>query len=129
MAEPERRAPLHVIAPHRRSAPGRATIARDGVVPPWPLWFPDADPAELYPSEAARAAVLTDAKPLPLSFFEEELASVPGPSQAQYLLFSDGYRGEAEAARSRGWPVAELPGTHLHMLADPAAVAAALLSP
>ena len=31
-------------------------LARDGVVPPWPQWFPDADPAELYPSETARAA-------------------------------------------------------------------------
>lgn len=103
-------------------------LARDGVVPPWPQWFPDADPAELYPSETARAAVLTDAQPLPLSFFEEELASAAWPGRAQYLLFSEGYRGEAEAAQRRGWPVAELPGTHLHMLADPAAVAAALLS-
>lgn len=45
-------------------------LARDGVVPAWPQWFPEADPAELYPSEAARAAVLADARPLPLSFFE-----------------------------------------------------------
>ncbi|HEX3487693.1 MAG TPA: alpha/beta fold hydrolase [Streptosporangiaceae bacterium] len=103
-------------------------LARDGLVPPWPQWFPDADPAELYPSQAARAAVLEDARPLPLSFFTEQLASVADLAVARYLLFSEGYRTEAEQARRRGWPVSELPGTHLHMLADPAAVAAALLS-
>ncbi|MGH3398680.1 MAG: hypothetical protein ACRDPO_28735 [Streptosporangiaceae bacterium] len=50
-------------------------LARDGVVPAWPQWFP-----------------------------------------------------EAEAASQRGWPVEGLPGSHLHMLVDPAAVAAALVS-
>jgi hypothetical protein len=103
-------------------------LARDGVVPPWPLWFPEADPAELYPGETARAAVLSDARPVPLSFFEEQLPAAPAPAQARYLLFSDGYRPEAEEAKKRGWPVAELPGSHLHMLVDPGAVAAALVS-
>jgi hypothetical protein len=103
-------------------------LARDGVVPPWPRWFPDADPAELYPTEAARAAVLTDARALPLSFFTEKLAAAAHPAVSRYLLFSPGYQPEAEQAAGRGWPVTELPGTHLHMLADPAAVAAALIS-
>lgn len=103
-------------------------LARDGVVPPWPLWFPEADPAELYPGETARAAVLSDARPVPLSFFEEQLPAAPAPAQARYLLFSDGYRPDAEEAKKRGWPVAELPGSHLHMLVDPGAVAAALVS-
>jgi hypothetical protein len=103
-------------------------LARDGMVPPWPQWFPEADPAELYPSETARAAVLSDARPVPLSFFGEQLPAAPAPAQARYLLFSEGYGPEAEEAKKRGWPVAELPGSHLHMLVDPAAVAAALVS-
>lgn len=103
-------------------------LARDGVVPPWPQWFPGADPAELYPSPAAEAAVLEDARPLPFSFFTEQLAAVADPAVAQYLLFSEGYRTEAERASQRGWLVSELPGTHLHMLAEPTVVAAALLS-
>lgn len=105
-------------------------IAHDSVVPPWPQWFPEADPAELYPTEAARTAVLADARPLPLSFFEETLPAVTGPAivSAGYLLFSAGYQQEAGQARERGWPVTELPGTHLHPLAAPADVAAAIIS-
>ena len=103
-------------------------IARDGVVPPWPQWFPEADPAELYPTEAARAAVQADARPLPLSFFEETLPAVTGQAiaSAGYLLFSEGYQQEAGQAGERGWPVTQLPGTHLHPLAAPADVAAAI---
>jgi hypothetical protein len=106
-------------------------IASAGVVPPWSQWFPEAEPAELYPSAAAQAAVVADARPLPLSFFEETLPAVPAGqsfSAAGYLLFSEGYQQEAARARERGWPVTELPGTHLHPLAAPADVAAAITS-
>lgn len=105
-------------------------IACEGTVPPWPQWFPDADPADLFPTEAAKAAVLADARPLPLSFFEETLPAAPGEpvSAAGYLLFSEGYQPEAEQSRERGWPVTELAGTHLHPLAAPAEVAAAVAS-
>jgi hypothetical protein len=98
------------------------------MVPAWPRWFPDASPAELFPNEAARAAVEADARPLPLAFFEETVP--PGEAQlggSGYLLFSAGYEPEADQARERGWPVAELPGTHLHQLVAPAEVAAALI--
>lgn len=102
-------------------------IARDGIVPPWPEWFPEADPAELFPGDAARAAVLADARPLPLAFFEEAVPAagrpLPGP---RYLLFSAGYQPAAAEARRRGWPVAERPGSHLHLLVRPAEVAAAI---
>jgi hypothetical protein len=104
-------------------------MAADGTVPPWPQWWPDADPAELFPSDAARAAVLADARPLPLAFFEESLPSAPGRRplrDASYLLFSAGYQDDADEARQRGWPVTELAGSHLHMLVSPAEVAAAI---
>jgi hypothetical protein len=106
-------------------------IARDGVVPPWPEWWPGADDCELFRSEAAREAVLADARPLPLAFFEETLPSLsssPAHRDHGYLLFSDGYREEADAARRNGWPVAEVPGSHLHMLVSPAEVATAILA-
>jgi hypothetical protein len=104
-------------------------LATDGMVPPWPQWWPGADPAELFPSEAARAAVLADAGPLPLAFFEEHLPSGPAGRplrDASYLLFSPGYQDAADEARQRGWPVTELPGSHLHLLVSPAEVAAAI---
>ena len=43
-----------------------------------------------------------------------------------YLLLSDAYRDEAVDARSRGWPVREIAGSHLHMVVDPEAVAVTL---
>jgi hypothetical protein len=101
-------------------------IARDGLVPPWPEWFPQEDPAQVFPTERARAAVASEARAIPLAFFEEELPGGRAPQAAGYLLFSPGYRAEADEARRRGWPVTELPGSHLHPLVDPAGVAAAL---
>jgi hypothetical protein len=106
-------------------------IARDGVVPPWDQWWPGAEPSELFPSEAARDAVLADTRPLPLAFFEESLPGGPAVwravRQAAYLLFSDAYRQEGDEARRRGWPVTELAGSHLHPLARPAEVASAII--
>jgi hypothetical protein len=105
-------------------------LAVGGVVPPWPDWWPGADPADLFPTPAAHAAVLADARPLSLDFFEETLPPVPPASRlgaAGYLLFSDGYRPEAERARGQGWPVAELAGSHLHPLVRPAEVAAEII--
>ena len=101
-------------------------IARDGVVPPWPQWWPGVDPAEIFPSEEARAAVLADARPLPLAFFEEEVPAVALPGPAGYLLFSEGYGAAAMRARELGWPVRELAGSHLHLLVRPEETAAAV---
>lgn len=80
-------------------------LARDGVVPPWPQWFPEADPAELYPSEIARAAVLSDARPVPLSFFEEQLPAAragPRPVPAVLRGLRPRGRGGQEAGLARG---------------------------
>jgi hypothetical protein len=104
-------------------------IASDGLVPPWHQWWPDEDLSPLFPDDAARDAVTSEARPLPLAFFEETLPPAPGgwpTRRAGYLLFSAGYRDQARAAERLGWPVTELPGEHLHMLVSPAAVAAAI---
>ncbi len=91
--------------------------------PPWPQWFPEAGPAELFPSEAARAAVRGRRPAAAAVIFLRRTvppARPAGPG-AGYLLFSAGYGPAAAAARQRGWPVAELPGSHLHILVAPAA--------
>jgi hypothetical protein len=105
-------------------------IARDGIVPPWPQWWPGQDLSPLFPDPATRDAVTAEAGPLPLEFFEEVLPPVAAawpPGHGGYLLFSAGYRQQAEAARRLGWPVITLAGEHLHMLISPAAVAAAIV--
>jgi pimeloyl-ACP methyl ester carboxylesterase len=105
-------------------------IARDGVVPPWPQWWPDEDLSGLFPDNQVMAAVLAEACPLPLEFFTEQLPALPASEHpaAAFLLFSAGYRELAEAARNRGWPVGELAGEHLHMLVSTAEVGAAILA-
>jgi hypothetical protein len=44
-----------------------------------------------------------------------------------YLWFGTPYDKGAAQAAAYGWPTAHLPGSHLHMLSDPDAVAAAVL--
>lgn len=104
-------------------------LATDGVVPPWPQWWPGEDLSPLFPDEAARQAVTSEAQPLPFAFFEELVPVLPDgwpPCRAAYLAFSEPYRREADEAARAGWPVRHLPGEHLHMLVDPGAVAAAI---
>jgi hypothetical protein len=105
--------------------------ASGGVVPPWPQWWPDQALAPLFPDDATRQAVSSEAAALPLRFFEETLPRLPAgwpPCRAAYLVFSEPYRREAGEAARAGWPVRELPGGHLHMLVSPGAVAAAIIS-
>jgi hypothetical protein len=105
-------------------------LAGDGVVPPWPRWWPEEDLAPLFPDPATRETLCGEAGPLPLAFFEERLPVLPGgwpPSPAAYLVFSEPYRRQAAEAGRAGWPVRELPGGHLHMLVGPAEVAAAIM--
>jgi hypothetical protein len=104
-------------------------LASDGVVPPWPRWWPDEDLAPLFPDDATRRAVSAEAPALPLAFYEETLPAVAqrwSRYPAAYLLFSESYRESARQAAERGWPVRELPGEHLHMLVRPAELAAAI---
>ncbi|HEY6469847.1 MAG TPA: alpha/beta fold hydrolase [Candidatus Dormibacteraeota bacterium] len=108
--------------------PWLRTIATDGVLPRWTDWWPDDDANALYPNAATRTTASAEEPSLPLAFFEE---SVPVPQRwserpCAYLLFSEGYRPEAARAATYGWPVRTESGEHLHMLVDPAAVAAAI---
>jgi hypothetical protein len=77
-----------------------------------------------------RGSVAREAHAMPLAFFEEVLPQVPGSWRSchpAYLRFSEGYQEPAREAASRGWPVRELPGEHLHMLVRPADVATAII--
>jgi hypothetical protein len=104
-------------------------LAVDGMVPPWPDWWPDEDLSPVFPDEGTRRTVAAEAPALPLAFYTEPLPPVPDAwagCRCGFLQFSAGYQEQAAAAHDRGWPVRELAGEHLHMLIDPDAVAAAL---
>ena len=99
----------------------------NGLLPPWTQWW-DEDISGLFPSPEVRMRVERDLPRLPLSYFRESLPvaagwdSLPGA----FLAFGDTYADERSEARNRGWPVRTMSGEHLHMLIDPAGVAAAI---
>jgi hypothetical protein len=103
----------------------RAELERGGQFPTWS----DADLAPLVPDPEARAALVGSLRPRGLEFFTEPLPAAPGWPDAScgYLRLSAAYDHWAAEAAAAGWPVAALDGGHFHPLADPGAVAAALL--
>ena len=94
-----------------------------------PNWTDD-DLRPIIPDDGLRRQVIAELQPRPLAFYQEPIpspanwANVPGG----YLQFSPPYASAAERARQIGWPCHNLPGGHFHMLVDPSAVAAALIS-
>ena len=69
-------------------------------------------------------------RPTPLMTFEEP---IPVPATwpevpCGYIRLSKTYAPEAAEARSRGWPVRELPSSHVQMLMEPDAFARELVS-
>lgn len=112
---------------------GRASFADrvepDGHLPPWHTWWGDAGMEWLIPDPDRRSTVSTDIPRLPLRFFDEGCDVPVGwtDDPAGYVLLSDTYRIWADAARSYGWPVAEVLGTHLEIVNRPDDVASSIL--
>jgi pimeloyl-ACP methyl ester carboxylesterase len=102
----------------------------DGLLPPWTSWWADADVAELFPDAHTRAEVEAEQPRMPLAYYDQ-LPPAPHDWAAAvpcgYLWFGVPYNEGAAQAQDYGWPTAHLPGTHLHMLSDPAGVASAIL--
>ena len=96
-----------------------------GRLPPWTQWWDPADATALFPDERTRALVEQQEPRLPLAYFEEAVPAPAGWDQRPcgYLWFSPTFGPAADQARERGWSVSHLPGSHLHQLADPDAVA------
>ena len=103
----------------------REFLARGGRFPNWTR----ADLDEIVPDPALAERLAADQRPRALPFWDEPIPVFSGWPDAPgaYLLFTGTYRRAAEQARAWGWPVRELPAAHFHMLAEPEAVAEALL--
>ncbi len=116
-----------VAAPHQAFLAGLAEA--DGLLPPWTRWWDDAQVAALFPDLSTLHAVEDQQPRLRLSYVQETV-DVPGGwarTPLAYLAFGDTYAEERELATRRGWPVATLPGSHLHMLVETDTVAAAVV--
>ena len=101
----------------------------DGRLPPWTSWWSEDDVAPMLPDPRLRQDIIAEQPRLPLAYYLERIP-VPGGWDERpcgYLLFSDAYEGQANQARSRGWPVRTVAGQHLHQVVDPARVTEAML--
>jgi pimeloyl-ACP methyl ester carboxylesterase len=119
------------LAEMSENAPEFASRLRDELVrgnraPNWS----DDDLRPIIPDDGLRRRVIAELQPRPLAFYEEP---IPSPADwasmpSGYILFSPTYSPAADRARQLGWPCYTLSGGHFHMLVDPGAVAAALIS-
>jgi pimeloyl-ACP methyl ester carboxylesterase len=107
----------------------RDLAGEDGRLPQWTSWWSEEDVGPMLPDPRLRQVITAEQPRLPLAYYLERIP-VPGGWDERpcgYLLFSDAYEGQADQARSRGWPVRTVAGQHLHQVVDPAGVAEALL--
>ncbi|HZG95589.1 MAG TPA: hypothetical protein VEZ46_12865 [Mycobacteriales bacterium] len=114
------------VAPARLVDGVRDKADGDGLLPVWTSWWDEADVAPLFPDDSVRRRVQSEQRRLPLAYLEATVDVPAGWDRVAgaYLAFGPTYAEEQARAAARGWPVAVLPGRHLHMLVDPAAVAA-----
>ncbi|MCW3844140.1 hypothetical protein ONA70_29020 [Micromonospora yasonensis] len=107
----------------------RDRVEPDGNLPPWTRWWPEESVAGLFPNAETRARVEAEQARVPFEYLTAQVELPDGweAVSAGYLSFGDTYADERDDARARGWPVRTMLGGHLHMLRDPAGVAAEIM--
>ncbi|WP_278234602.1 hypothetical protein [Isoptericola sp. AK164] len=100
----------------------------DGLLPPWPSWWPREEVRRLLPDDDTLDRLRAEAPRLPVTYVESSVEVPAGweRDRLAYLAFGDTYAAETRRAEESGWPTATLPGGHLHMLRDPDDVATSL---
>jgi pimeloyl-ACP methyl ester carboxylesterase len=101
--------------------------SRDGRLPRWDHWFPGDPLATLVTDPLLRAEIADEAPEVPLAFLKEARPDVEWTGPTGYVLLSDAYATDFEAAHTLGWPVAKLATHHLAPATNPEPVAEAIL--
>ena len=104
-----------------------ALVRPDGLLPPWPEWWPPEVLAGLLPDDGGRAEVAAECAEVPRDLYDEPVPvpdGWPGTTPCGYLSFT--YEDDAVEAERRGWTVVRSPGHHLQPVVDPDGVAARL---
>jgi pimeloyl-ACP methyl ester carboxylesterase len=101
-------------------------LARDGLLPPWPEWFPAEALPELIPDADQRAALVGDVPRIRMSYLDEPMPSASWTGPAGYVQLSDAYADQADQAYARGFAVDVLRADHLATFTRPVEVAAAI---
>jgi len=106
------------------------TLETEGMLPPWPDWWPPSVVEALLPDRVIRDAVVADCRSLPMAMFTEVMPAAEDWPDAPcaYLRLSAAYDAELAHAEERGWATASLDLDHLALVTRPREVAAALRS-
>ena len=102
------------------------SLTVDGMLPPWPQWWPSDALEELLPDVQLRAALAEDCRPLPVAFYDEPMPVDADLPPTGYLMLSEPYADAAAEAESAGWAVARLAADHLALLTRPGELTAAM---
>jgi hypothetical protein len=107
-----------------------ASMAEDGLLPPWLDWWPPATVADLVPAGDDLQMLRSDQPRVPLRWFDEVVPVPAGWSESacSYVRLSPAYDTELGKAVDWGWATASLDSTHLGMISDPESVLEAILS-
>jgi hypothetical protein len=97
--------------------------AKDGRLPRWDRWWPDAVLETLLPDAALRKTFAAALPQVPLQFLEGALPPSHASLRCAYQQWSSAYDGETASARVSGWLVERLALDHLALVTRPAIVA------
>ncbi|PSL58163.1 thioesterase domain-containing protein [Saccharothrix carnea] len=103
------------------------TIARDGLMPRWDLWFAPEALSAMVPDVRLLEEIVAEAPEVPLAFLKEPRPTVAWTGPCSYVRLSPAYDSAASAARELGWPVVEVDSHHLGAVTSPEVVAEALV--
>ncbi len=100
-------------------------LAVDGLLPPYPEWFPPGALERLVPDAAVRRQLAAESPRLPVAYFEEPAPAIGFVDSVScaFLRLGAPFDRAAQKAHRLGWWVARREWDHLRMLSDPTAVA------
>jgi hypothetical protein len=123
--------PADGVAPDADPAMSKALdslpIDDEGMLPPWPDWWPDDALERLCPDAELRSEFVADCPRVPRGVFAQPIPAPPFEGPCAYLAFGDVYATEQRRADRYGWPTAAVPRGHLAPLIAPDEVADALV--
>ena len=99
----------------------------NGMLPPWPAWWPDSVLARLCPDAELRSQFAADCPQVPRIIYAQPIPAPPFEGPCAYLAFGDVYAAERKLAERSGWPTATLARGHLAPLTAPDEVAVELI--
>ena len=94
-------------------------IDDEGMLPPWPDWWPDDALERLCPDAELRSEFVADCPRVPRGVFAQPIPAPPFEGPCAYLAFGDVYATEQRRADRYGWPTAAVPRGHLAPLIAP----------